>query len=155
MWKIKRKNLIINFLFVAVIFLSGVTGISVIIGFGTTLAAVRKQDPKSFNEGIVGVKGVPETGGQLALRALGWGTFYACTGCGILFYGLWKLSGASSMQDFRVKMGNLLPSIPKNNPPQSRTEFKNLTDLMTYVSEDWGKSKKKSDWKLFDYLLCI
>lgn len=39
-------------------------------------------------------------------------------------------------------MGSLLPNIPKNNPPQSRTEFEGLRDLLTYISEDWGQSKE-------------
>lgn len=45
------------------------------------------------------------------------------------------------LKDFRLKMGNILPALPKNNPPQSRTEFSGLNDLMTYLSEDYGKSK--------------
>ena len=138
-----------DFAFVAsgVIFLSAVTGISAIIGFGTTLAATRKQDPKYFHEGVAGVtgvKGVSESGASLALRALGWGSVYAIGGCGILFYGIWKLSGATNAEEFRNKMGSILPRIPKNNPPQSRTEFEGLNDFLTYVSEDWGKNKTKS-----------
>lgn len=42
-------------------------------------------------------KELPETGASLALRALGWGTLYAFTGCGILFYSIWKLSGAKNV----------------------------------------------------------
>lgn len=39
-------------------------------------------------------------------------------------------------------MGNLLPRVPKNDPPQSRTEFSGLNDLLTYVStEEFGKRK--------------
>lgn len=34
----------INFHFSAIVFLTGITGVSVIIGFGSTLAAVRKTD---------------------------------------------------------------------------------------------------------------
>ncbi|KAK2582837.1 hypothetical protein KPH14_008922 [Odynerus spinipes] len=127
--------------FYAAIFLSTVTGISALIGFGTTLASARKQDPKYFNEGLSGCKGLNETGASLALRALGWGTFYAVTGCGLLFYGIWKISGAKNAEEFRYKMGSLLPRIPKNDPPQSRTEFEGLTDLLTYLADDWGKKK--------------
>lgn len=42
---------------------------------------------------------IPEPGAQLALRALGWGTLYAFTGCGLLFYGIWKLSAAKNVKD--------------------------------------------------------
>lgn len=130
------------------IFLSAVTGISAIIGFGASLSAARKRDPKFFEEGVAGIKGSPavaaESGASLALRALGWGSVYAIGGCGIIFYGIWKLSGANNFQEFRLKMGSILPTIPKNNPPQSRTEFDGLTDLLTYVSEDWSKSASSS-----------
>lgn len=47
------------------------------------------------------------------------------------------------LKEFRIKMGNLLPTLPKNNPPQSRTEFSGLNDLLTYISEDYGKSSTK------------
>lgn len=120
-------------------FLSTVAGFSSFIGFGNALAAAKKRDPKYFNEGTI--KGVQESGTSLAIRALGWGSLWAFTGCGILFYGIWKMSGATNAQEFRTKMGSILPRIPKNDPPQSRTEFAGLTDLLTYISEDWGKKK--------------
>lgn len=129
------------------VFLSAVTGISALIGFGTAIASVRKRDPKFFEEGVVGAKGISDSGAALAIRALGWGSFYAVTGCGILFYGIWKLSGANNAKEFREKMGSILPKIPKNNPPTSRTEFDGLNDLLTYISEDWGKNKTKDSKK--------
>lgn len=45
------------------------------------------------------------------------------------------------LKDFRLKMGNMLPILPKNDPPTSRTEFSGLNDLMTYLSEDYGKKR--------------
>ncbi|KAL0102267.1 hypothetical protein PUN28_018657 [Cardiocondyla obscurior] len=127
----------------AAVFLSAVGSISALTGFARALAATRKQDPKHFGDGVSGVKGIPETGASLALRALGWGTFYAVTGCSLLFYAIWKISGATNSEEFRLKMGSLLPKIPKNDPPQSRTEFKGLTDLLTYISEDWNQNKEE------------
>lgn len=121
--------------------MGAITGFSVLIGFGSTLSMVRKQDPKSFQEGVVTAKGLHESGASLAVRALGWGTLYAFSGCGILFYGIWKLSGAKTAEEFRYKMGSWLPKIPRNDPPQSRTEFEGLTDFLKYVSEDWGTEK--------------
>lgn len=47
------------------------------------------------------------------------------------------------LKDFRAKMGNILPALRKNNPPQSRTEFSGLNDLLTYISEDYGKKRAK------------
>lgn len=75
----------------------------------------------------------------MAIRALGWGTFYAVGGCSLLFYGIWKLSGATNTLEFRQKMGSILPKIKKNDPPKSRTEFDGMNDLLKYVSEEWGK----------------
>ncbi|XP_018052932.1 PREDICTED: transmembrane protein 242 [Atta colombica] len=126
----------------ATVFLSTVASISALAGFTRAVAATRKQDPKHFGDGISGMKGIPETGASLAIRALGWGTLYAVTGCGLFFYGIWKLSGATNTEEFRFKMGSLLPKIPKNDPPQSRTKFEGLTDLLTYISEDWGRNKE-------------
>lgn len=127
----------------AAIFLSTVASISTLAGFTRAVVATRKQDPKYFGDGISGMKGVHETGASLAIRALGWGTFYAIAGCGLFFYGIWKISGATNAEEFKLKMGSLLPKIPKNNPPQSRTEFEGLTDLLTYISEDWGRNKEE------------
>ncbi|XP_063982054.1 transmembrane protein 242 [Diachasmimorpha longicaudata] len=133
--------------FYGVLFLGAVTGMSAIIGFGSTVAAVRKKDPKYFEQGVVGVRGSTEAGVTLAMRALGWGTVYAVTGCSLLFYGIWKLSGATNAREFRNKMGSILPRISKNNPPQSRTEFEGLNDLLTYISEEWGKEKSEDSSK--------
>lgn len=45
------------------------------------------------------------------------------------------------MSEFKLKMGSILPKIPKNNPPQSRTEFEGLTDLLNYVTKDFSQHK--------------
>ncbi|XP_066990966.1 transmembrane protein 242 [Anabrus simplex] len=118
------------------VFLGSLTGISVLVGFGSALAYAKKKDPLFFNRGMVGSREMTETGASLAMRALGWGTLYAFGGCGLLFYGLWKLSGAQDFKEFRQTMGSILPRIPKNNPPQGRTEFEGLTDLLSYISND-------------------
>lgn len=83
--------------FVAAIFLSGISGLSALIGFGATVASARKQDPKYFSIGMTPMKELPETGASLALRALGWGSLYAFVGCGVLFYSIWKISGANNV----------------------------------------------------------
>lgn len=70
---------------------------SAAIGFGATLAAAKKQDPVYFEKGMVHHTKYAESGANLAMRALGWGTVYAFTGCGILFYSIWKLSGAQTV----------------------------------------------------------
>jgi len=75
-----------------------------------------------------------DSGAKLASRALAWGTLYAIGGCSILFYGMWKLSGASNLVEFREKAGNILPKIPKNDPKiGERTEFSGINDFLQYI----------------------
>lgn len=114
MWKTSHLSLKVCFVrqisrvcvillyFSAGIFLAGVSGISAIIGFGATVASAKKQDPKYFDKGMIGARGMHETGVSLAMRALGWGTLYAFTGCGVLFYSIWKLSGANNVRIFYI-----------------------------------------------------
>ena len=47
------------------------------------------------------------------------------------------------MEEFRNKMGNILPKIKKNNPPIGRTEFSGMNDLLHYISEDYQKDNAK------------
>lgn len=43
-----------------------------------------------------------------------------------------------------MKAGSILPKIPKNDPPQSRTEFEGLTDLLQYlITEDERKKEAR------------
>ncbi|XP_030746714.1 transmembrane protein 242 [Sitophilus oryzae] len=123
-------------------FLAAVSGISAIVGFGATIVAAKKQDPVYFDKGFIPTREVPETGAHLALRALGRGTLYAVTGCGLLFYGIWCISGAHNLEEFRLKMGSILPKIPKNDPPQGRTEFSGLNDLFDYLQHQKGIKDK-------------
>ena len=84
-----------------------------------------------------------ESGAKLAARALGHATIYAVGGCGLLFYSIWKLSGAIDLADFRQKAGNILPKVPKNDPPQSRTEFSGTNDLLQYLIDKDEEEKRK------------
>ena len=150
---VRRKERIVSS-----VFLFSLTGASVIGGFGLALARARKSDPTSFEKGLtpgggaaVGEGIVPgalseearlaEAGTQLAIRALKRATFYAVGGFSLFCLVAWKLSGASDLQDFRQRAGNILPRIPKNDPPQSRTEFSGLNDLLQYVIDEDEKKK--------------
>lgn len=46
------------------------------------------------------------------------------------------------MEEFRYKMGSLLPEMPKSKNPQGRTEFTGLTDLLEYLQHVKGKNDK-------------
>jgi hypothetical protein len=79
---------------------------SALVGFGATVASAKKNDPAYFSRGMVGSREMAETGASLALRALGWGSLYAVTGCGVLFFTIWKLmdvKDVSSNHSFNTK----------------------------------------------------
>ncbi|KAH8265737.1 transmembrane protein 242 [Drosophila bipectinata] len=123
----------------AAAFLGLVGGVSALFGFSKTLATAKKADNKVLQQagtrqGII----LMDEGTTLAMRALGWGTLYAVLGTGAFCYGFWKLSGAKDFEEFRMKMGNALPRITKDEPPTSRTDFESLTDLMKYLAA-WNK----------------
>ncbi|XP_050727820.1 transmembrane protein 242-like [Eriocheir sinensis] len=131
-----------KFKYQAAAFLTGVAGVSMLGGFGMTLGMAKKKDPNMFNKGIMGARELHEAGGALALRALGWGSLYAVAGFSVFCFSIWKLSGAKDLKDFRMKAGSVLPRIPKNDPPQSRTEFSGLTDLLQYIITEDERKKQ-------------
>lgn len=88
--------------------MSVVSGISALVGFSATLAAAKKQDAKYFDKGIMSTTHT-QSGVNLALRALGWGTLYAFAGTGILVYGIWKFSGAKNVIKSFIYIYRLIP----------------------------------------------
>jgi hypothetical protein len=80
---------------------------STMIGFSSTVMSAKKKDPEFFSKGLLPQGGsgkvAQEAGAALAMRALGWGTFYAVGGCGILFYAFWKLIGANDVSTYIAK----------------------------------------------------
>lgn len=81
-------------------FLACVAAGAGIFTFASTLASARKTDPDMFSKGQTPPMPLAESGTQLAIRALKWGTFYAVGGCGLFFYGVWKMSGANDASIF-------------------------------------------------------
>ena len=88
-----------------------------------------------------------ESGAALARRALGWGTFYAVAGCGLIFFSVWKLMNVNNLTEFREKAGSWLPKIPKKPvQPGERTEFSGINDFLHYIIEK-DKEEKISKQK--------
>lgn len=77
-----------------------ISGVAAGVGFGRTLATARKTDPSFFQKGMTGSIEMPigETGANLAMRALGYGTLLAIFGTGSLMFAVWKLSGAKDVR---------------------------------------------------------
>ena len=52
------------------------------------------------------------------------------------------------MEEFRMKMGNTLPNMPK---PESsgRNEFGSVRELVDYLVEDGGKDASKKSWYMY------
>ncbi|XP_035702059.1 transmembrane protein 242 isoform X2 [Folsomia candida] len=141
----EKKNFVRTFLegypkWKEAVFLTSVAGMSVVFGFG---ASVSRRKEEAFSD-----KGFSapshshklESGTALATRALKWGTFYAFTGVGLICFTIWKLMGVNDLKEFRLKAGEFLPRIPKNEP-KGRTEFANLTDLLQYVIDEDNRAK--------------
>lgn len=94
----------------AAAFLTGVAGASMLGGFGMTLGMAKKKDPHMFNKGMMGARELQEAGGALAMRALGWGTFYAVTGFSIFCFCAWKLTGSKDVSSSFVIIYKFLNS---------------------------------------------
>lgn len=124
------------------VFLTSLTGLSILGGFGMTLAMSKRQDPTMFAKGIHGSREIPESGVSLATRALARGSLYSVAGFSLLCFTVWKLMGVNNMSEFRQKMGSILPSIPKKDNP-GRGDFLTIRDLFNYIIEEDEKEKVK------------
>jgi hypothetical protein len=97
-WSFKAFFSLLFFIFLlAGAFLAAVAGISAMAGFGRTVMGAKKKDPQFFQKGVTGSIEMADTGANLALRALGWGTVFAFLGTGTICFGIWKLSGANNV----------------------------------------------------------
>ncbi|XP_054163522.1 transmembrane protein 242-like, partial [Oppia nitens] len=125
-------------------FMSCVAGAGLLFGFSTALSSAKKKDVNAFDKGISIVRTVgTESGGSLAMRALLWGSVYACTGFGLLCFTVWKAIGVNDLQEFRQKVGTYLPRLTPE-VHTSRTDFSSLQDLLQYIIDE-DNSKQRSD----------
>ncbi|BFZ10140.1 hypothetical protein BsWGS_13179 [Bradybaena similaris] len=123
------------------IFLASVTGMSILGGFGMTLAMAKRQDPDMFAKGIHGTREIPESGVSLATRALARGSMYSVAGVSLFCFAVWKMMGVHSLTEFRQKVGSVMPTIPKKDNP-GRGDFRTIRDLFNYIIEEDEKEKR-------------
>lgn len=137
------------------LFLTIVTVLGLASGFGFSLGSTKKKESKTATTGPKTAAIKPglkrgsaaelnylyESGADLARRALLRATLYSVSGFSLLCFGIWKLSGARDFQEFRLKVGSVLPKIKKPSDKQGRTEFENLTELFQYVIDEDNKKK--------------
>ena len=127
------------------LFFTLVTAFGFLSGFGFSLSSTKKKETKDLK---------PQTqrefyhlyssGTELARRALFRATIYSVSGVSLICLGVWKLSGAKNFEEFRFKVGSILPNLSKpKDQQQGRTEFKNLTELFQYIIDEDNKSKKE------------
>ena len=50
-----------------------------------------------FLQGLTSTRELPETGADLAMRALGWASLYSVGGFSLFCYGVWKMMGVSNV----------------------------------------------------------
>ncbi|XP_014771325.1 transmembrane protein 242 [Octopus bimaculoides] len=124
-------------------FFTSLTTASLLFGFGTTVAMAKKKDPAMFAKTLIPSREYPVTGHAFAARALAWGTLYSISGVSLLTFAVWKMLGVHNLVEFREKIQSLMPKVPKKQPQEGRTEFKNLTDLMQYIIDIDAEEKKK------------
>ncbi|RWS27915.1 transmembrane protein 242-like protein [Leptotrombidium deliense] len=117
-------------------FLTTVAAMSAMFGFGLTLAMAKKRDTHFFSKGLnVLPNKVPESGATLAMKALGIGTLYAVSGFGLFSFIVWKSLGVKNLEEFRQKVGLMLPQIPKGEN-SGKSDFKSLRELIDYICND-------------------
>lgn len=127
------------------LFLTLVTALGVVSGFGFSLSSTKKKETKHIRRDKLNqFYNLQGSGVELARKALLRATFYSVTGFSLFCFSVWKLSGAKNFEEFRFKIGSLLPNIKKNkDQEQGRTEFNNLTELFQYfIDEDRKKHSK-------------
>lgn len=116
------------------VFLASVTGISVLFGFGMTLAMAKKRDPHSFLKGLDATS-LPESGASLALRALGRGTLYSVSAFGVFCFVTWKLLGVHNLQELREKLQSAMPAI-RRSKGEGRSDFGSIRELFEYLATE-------------------
>nr|CAB3267081.1 transmembrane protein 242-like [Phallusia mammillata] len=119
-------------------FIFGATGIAFLSGFAMMLAKSKRSDPGDIvNDKVPDLKNM-ESGGRLAMRALGRATVYSVGGFSLFCVTVCALLGVRNLTEFTAKMQSLMPKIPPG---------KNSTGEDVDWDELFGTKSKKEDVK--------
>jgi hypothetical protein len=130
------------------LFLTIVTAFGFLSGFGLSFSSTKKRELKELSkEAERSFYYLHESGVELARKALLRATLFSVSGFGIFCFGIWKLSGAQTFDEFRYKIGNILPRISSQRAKvdqisTSRTEFESLTDFIQFIIDEDKKNKE-------------
>jgi hypothetical protein len=126
------------------IFFAIATSFGILSGFGFSVGATKKREIKDLDgKELRDYYARHERGVEFAKKALTRATLYSVGGFSLFCFTIWKLSGASNFQEFRYKVGTVLPKLSKPTDKIERTEFENLTDLLQYVIDEDKKKRTK------------
>ncbi|CAF0831482.1 unnamed protein product [Brachionus calyciflorus] len=126
------------------IFFAIVSSLGILSGFGLSVGTVKKRETKNLsNKKLREFYYLQESGAELARRALFRATLYSVGGFSLFCFSIWKLSGAKNFEEFRYKIGSLLPNIKRNKEQEGRTEFKSLTELFQYLIDEDNRVKNQ------------
>jgi hypothetical protein len=145
-----RNNFIFDRLLPGIYF-TFLTACGLLGGFGLAVGRTKKRETTEKLIKQPNSRRIFDDGQRLAVRALRRATIYSLTGVFSFTAFLWLMSGRPrTLGEFRMWTGSWLPSIKskKKKEPEGRSEFKNLTELMQYLSDEDTKLKaKKKDVK--------
>lgn len=128
------------------VYFAFISACGVLGGFGFALGRTKKRETSAKLTQQENATRLFNDGQRLAVRALRRASIYSLTGVFSLSCLLWLASGRpKSFVEFRQWAGSWLPSIKSRKPKEEegRTEFKNLTELMQYISDEDEKLKNK------------
>ena len=133
------------------IYFAFLTACGLLGGFGFALGRTKKRETSTKLTEQVNATRLFDDGQQLAVRALRRATIYSLTSVVSLTCFMWFISGRpKTFGEFRQWTGSWLPSIKskKKREEEGRTEFKNLTELMQYLSDEDQKLKEEKKNKI-------
>ncbi|EEB20090.1 conserved hypothetical protein [Pediculus humanus corporis] len=121
----------------------GLSGTAAVIAGVVATKIAKKKSKEYFKDLNVEPKVVLESPTALAFRALAVSTVISVGIFSVAIFGFCKWANINNLDDLRAKVNSLRKHKVTNS--DERTEFENLTDFLTYLSEKYdSKTKAKT-----------